>query len=612
MTDFEFLRPHLLWLLVPFLCYVVWKIRQERHHSIWAKVCSKDLLPHLLDKKGKRQWLPFLLILSSGSLLLTALAGPSWETISAPLVRAQTGLVIALDLTSRMDAQDVKPSRLQRAIFKIKDLLEFRREGQTALIVYSEEPFIVTPLTEDIAAIKALLPALETRIMPVAGHRADKAVAKAADMLKQASISNGAVLLITPELTREERDKSIEIANREHLTVSLLGVGTEQGAPIPKPGGGFVNDEKGSPLISALIKENLVQVANSTKGTFSPLSIDESDLTSIVKAINPIKSGNLKDETEANQNKRHDQGYLLVLAALPLVALFFRRGMFAIALLFVPHSLSALSWDDCWWTADQQGARFYQEESYQNATEAFENRDWKGASFYRTGDFERSAELFKENLTADGYYNHGTAKAKLGDLDAALEAYKKALEIQPDHEDALYNKKIIEEFKEKQDKQEQQQQDQKQDKQDQQKQDQKQDKQDQQQQDQKQDQQKSDQSKQEKSNEGNQGEDKSQKGEKQQEQKGSEKEDKQEQQQSKESESEQDREQKESFQKEIDQKLKEAQECNEKEEKEIGVEELPEDDPQRQNDDRMLQRIKDDPCGLLRRKFLMQYRRDHE
>ena len=149
MNDFLFLRPLALWLFIPFFALVYWYVRNRNSTTIWSQSCSPDLLPYILAKKGKRQRVPFLLALLTGSLLITALAGPSWERISEPLLKTQEGLVIALDLSKGMDAQDIKPSRLQRAVYKISDLLALRREGQTALIVFSGDPFVVTPFTDD-------------------------------------------------------------------------------------------------------------------------------------------------------------------------------------------------------------------------------------------------------------------------------------------------------------------------------------------------------------------------------------------------------------------------------------------------------------------------------
>ena len=156
MSEFQFLRPLFLLLFIPFIVLLLLSLRRTAHSSIWNKACAKDLQPYILTKSKSRFRFLNLMLFATGSLLITALAGPSWDLIAVPLLKSQSGLVIALDLSQEMDAQDVKPSRLQRAIYKIADLLKSRKEGQTALIVFSADPFIVTPLTDDVASINAL------------------------------------------------------------------------------------------------------------------------------------------------------------------------------------------------------------------------------------------------------------------------------------------------------------------------------------------------------------------------------------------------------------------------------------------------------------------------
>ena len=603
MNDFHFLRPNLLFLFIPFFILVFFLLSSKRSSNIWNKVCAKDLLPYVLEKKAKLHSIPYILIFSIGSLLITAAAGPAWQMISLPLIKTQSGLVIALDLSASMNAEDIKPSRLQKAIYKINDILSLRQEGQTALIAFSGEPFVVTPLTDDVATIKALLPVLETKIMPASGHQVHKAIAKATELLSQANISNGSILLVTSELSKQDRDKAIEIATQHAVMISVLGVGTEEGTPIPKQDGGFIKDEKGALVISMLSKENLSLLAKSTRGSYATISLDDSDANYLTKGFS--LDTHPQEQIELKQNKWRDQGYLLVLLALPFASLFFRRGMLAILLFLMPHALQA-AWNDLWKTPDQQAEQLFHKEEYQQAKELFQHPDWQAAVNFKLEDYETAADLYQRNQSAEGYYNYGTAKARQGDFETALEAYGKTLEIQPDHEDALYNKKIIEELmqqekqknqdqKNQQDQQDQQDQQEKQDRQD------RQDKKDQQdQQDQKEDREQSKESDQEKNEDPNQNPDNKQKSE---------------QDPSDHREEKQAEELKDQFRDKVEKEIQEDQmkkeEKKQPEEQAEGEENPSENDPQRQIDDQWLQRVKDDPGGLLRRKFLQQYRQQN-
>lgn len=551
MSLFHFLRPNFLLLFVPFFITAFWLMRSWKKSSAWDKICSQDLLPHVIARKGNNSNAPYLLMFLIGSLLIMALAGPSWELKSHPLMKTQSGLVVVLDLSPSMNAEDIKPSRLQRAIYKLTDILNMRHEGQTALVVFSENPYVVTPLTDDVTTIKTMLPVLETNIMPSVGHNAGKAVEKAYELLVQAGVANGSILLIGSELSFKEADNAIEFSVRHKIPISILGVGTEAGAPIPKAGGGFLKDEKGALIMSTLAEDRLTKLAKSTGGTYISIRSDDSDIQILAKGISGIGSNYYHEQTQLNQNRWHDAGYWLVLAAIPLLTLLFRRGilnvLFIFSLFVMPPSLHAFSWNDLWKTPDQQAEELFHQEEYQEAKELFQNPDWKGAANYRLEDYEAAAEMFQQNTSADGYYNHGTAKAKQGDYEAALESYAKALEIQPDHEDALYNKKIIEELMQQQEQ-----------------------------------------------NKDNQNQDK----------------DKQDDQTSDNQESkDENQEQKEDQNSKPEESKDQAEDKPEPEEsKEMQANEQEEHDPQRQMDDRWLQKVTDDPGGLLRRKFLQQYR----
>ena len=139
--------------------------------GLWQSVCDAELLPHvLIDRPLQHQRWPLLLYGLSGLLVIVALAGPTWERLPVPVFRNDSALVIALDLSRSMDATDIKPSRLERARFKIIDILRRRKDGQTALIVYAGDAFVVTPLTDDTETIRSQLPALTTRYDAGAGQ----------------------------------------------------------------------------------------------------------------------------------------------------------------------------------------------------------------------------------------------------------------------------------------------------------------------------------------------------------------------------------------------------------------------------------------------------------
>ena len=146
LSQFHFLRPEWLWLLLPLvlLLGVLW--RRSRAGSGWSQVISADLLPHLMEQRlTRRQKLP-LAALALGWLAATlALAGPSWEKLPQPVQKKQDALVILLDLSLSVLARDIQPSRLERSRLKLLDLLAQRSEGVTALVAWAGDAHVVSP-----------------------------------------------------------------------------------------------------------------------------------------------------------------------------------------------------------------------------------------------------------------------------------------------------------------------------------------------------------------------------------------------------------------------------------------------------------------------------------
>ncbi len=122
------------------------------------------------------------------------------------------------------------------------------------------------------------------------------------------------------------------------------------------------------------------------------------------------------------------------------------RATLGLILVFFNIALHAFTWQDLWATKDQQGQALMEKRLYKKANEAFTREDWRAASAYRAKDYEQAAKLFPLIKHEDAYYNQGNALAHLGQYQQAINAYDKSLAINPNHKDALYNRKIVEDL----------------------------------------------------------------------------------------------------------------------------------------------------------------------
>jgi len=458
---FHFIRPYWLLAMIPALAIVVLLLRSKLSRGLWSAVCDAELLPYLLQEKAGRQSRGLIITGAVAAFLaIVALAGPSWERIPAPVFRNASALVIILDLSRSMDAEDIKPSRLIRARYKIADILRQRKDGQTALLVYAGDAFTVTPLTDDTETIASQLSALSTDIMPSPGSNTAQALEKAADLFKQAGLlpsgaqEKGQVILVTDGIDNAAVVAATALSG---IRCSVLGVGTADGAPIPLPGGGFIKDEQGAIVIPKLNADNLSRLAQAGHGIYQAISADDTDIQALLSGIKQAVAPGINDREQADilLDQWEDKGPWLLLPVLLLASLIFRKGVLCFALLLIlplPKNSYARDWQDLWQSKDQQAQQAYNRREYERAAELFENPGWKAAAEYKAGAYTKALE-HPPAQTSDSFYNQGNALAQSGQLDQAIKAYEKALAIKPGDADAQFNKALVEKELEKQKKQ---------------------------------------------------------------------------------------------------------------------------------------------------------------
>lgn len=457
LTNFHFLRPHMLLLLIP-LIFLIYIVRHRRFKSgLWGRVCDEHLLPFLLiGKSGINSRWSLVSLAVIGLAIILAFAGPTWEKLPQPVFRSQAALVIVLDLSRSMDVADVKPTRLARAKHKIRDILKQRKEGQTALIVYAAEAFVVTPLTEDSNTIATLTKNLTTNLMPYQGSYPDKAITRAVELFKQASALNGHVLLITDGIESPDIDNAISLLTSAGHRLSVLGIGTEQGAPIADYRGGFVKGQDGSIVVARLDEAALQNAANKGLGIYQSLTADDKDINQFMAAMNdPQLDQAIKEQSEKfklRSDQWREEGPWILLLLLPLVALVFRRGYLVLlvaVLVPLPQTSYAFDWASLWKNSDQRAKSALEAGDSGKAAELFNDPEWKAAASYRAENYQATIEALESAKTPDAFYNKGNALAKMGNLQEAIQSYEQAIKLNPDHEDAKYNRDLIKEYLEK-------------------------------------------------------------------------------------------------------------------------------------------------------------------
>lgn len=464
LHDFHFLRPWWLAALIPGL--ILLGLHRRRISGSWQKVGDPRLIGALLtgDEPGRRKGLlaaQIALLL----LVVSALAGPAWEKRPQPLLRTGGGRVLVFDLSLSMRCQDLKPSRLERARFLATDIIRAGADREQGLVVFAGDAFVVAPLTDDQATLLNLLPSLDCETPPVQGSRADRGLEEAGKLLSRAGISRGQVILISDDAGPASEKKAAELAEKGHH-LDVIAIGSDSGAPVPLAEGGYLKDRAGNVIIPKPDFNALKQCAESGRGSYLMYNAGEAAIRRLSEPAGMAAAQKENHEDAWRGDQWQDRGPWLLLAAILPAALCFRRGWLLLIILALgQYPLTAKAgniWDNLWRTPAQQAARAWQQDNFPRAAEETKAPRWQALALYRQGEYEKAAEILSTLPTAEDAYNRGNALARGQRFEEALEAYDKALEKNPELNDAAANRDLIKRLLEQQQQQNQNQQDQKQ------------------------------------------------------------------------------------------------------------------------------------------------------
>jgi len=327
------------------------------------------------------------------------------------------------------------------------------------LVVYAGDAHTVTPLTDDVVTIDALVPSLNPNIMPLFGSNPIAAIDMAIGLLEDAEATRGKILFMTDGISGFDQELLItEQLQGTGYELLIMGIGTEAGAPIQTSDGSFLTDENGAMVIPTLNKNVLQSLANRSGGRYHDIQLSDADLAFLLTENELLDDTQLSD-VEEEFDIWYEFGPFLLLLVLPLCALSFRRGwLFSIVLLggsgllFPSQHAQAqgFAWRDLWQTRDQQAAEAFANQDHGLAAALFKAPDWRGTSSYRAQDYESAIAAFSASDTPDGHYNRGNSLALAGNYEEAIAAYDIAIGREPDHADAIFNKEIVEDLLEQQ------------------------------------------------------------------------------------------------------------------------------------------------------------------
>ncbi len=439
----HFLRPGWLWLLL-LLPVMPWMLRRTSAQGNLARLVDARLMPLLVEGKGRGRQLGLAIaVMLAWVLACLALAGPTWARMPQPEYASRSAQVIAVSMSRRMLAQDLTPDRLTRVRYKIHALLQANRAGQNGLVAYAGAAFTVAPLTTDADALTELVDALAPDTMPVQGDDAAAGIRRAERLIHGAGLHQGSIVVIDDHADQRALAAARE-ARAAGMRVSVLGVGTDKGAPVPSAQGGFEQADNGRTLMARRDDASLRALADAGGGSFVAITPGHGDIQALARQL---RQGAGVRDTQHAATAWRDGGAWLLLPLLVLVALGFRKGV----LLFLPWVVLPLiapmahasGWTDAWRTRDQQAAQALAAGHPKRAQQLARDPALRGTAAYRAGDYRAAARAFARAPGAYNLYNRGNALARMHRYKEAIKAYDRALKADPGLADARINRKAV-------------------------------------------------------------------------------------------------------------------------------------------------------------------------
>ena len=318
----HFVRP--LWLLAaPVVLLIWWLVRRRSSVQALPKgVVAEHLQDALTVGQASKSKIKPIDSISVGLLAATiAVAGPTWSKQPSPWFSETAPLVIAIEVSDSMRSNDLQPTRLDRARFKVLDLLERRTGSRTALIAYAGSAHIVMPPSSDNAVLKLFLESLDPAIMPTPGENA-ASVLPLADQVLADELVQGTILFVTDGFVAEDIPAFADYKARDAgAGLVALVVGKDEGGVALMPDGSVVTDDSGGRLDTSIDTGVLRRAASEGGVAVVRADTDDSDLRSVTRQIN----SNLQLADDPNAQWLEQSWWFAVLAALFLLPTF-RRG----------------------------------------------------------------------------------------------------------------------------------------------------------------------------------------------------------------------------------------------------------------------------------------------
>lgn len=465
----KFANPYflnLLWGLIPLFCIMAYGIRKRK--KILLAFAGPNMISLIVPGfDPQTRWIKISLIIMAFGFAIFASSMPQWGYRWEKTTQKGVDIMIALDCSKSMLAQDIKPNRLERAKREIVDLLRMMKSDRAGLVAFAGRAILQCPLTLDHEAFNIFLKVLEPGYLPLGGTNLDSAIKESYNGFEKDSDTEKAIIVITDgEATIGDAQETAREMAKQGIKIFFIGVGDIQGAPIPDEKGGFKKDSSGNIILSKVDRKSLEKLAAMTGGAFVRSVAGDMDLDLIYKdkILGTMERKTLTSGKRKIWENRY-QWFLFPCIMLLLIEFILssKKKIKGFSIIFLAMGLSIFTFSNGLVYAKtvsssvSSGIKAFEEKNYEQAKTHFIDAQLENPEnaklYYNIGvaaymnneydqaqkNFEQAAKTQDSNLQHDVQYNLANTYYRMGNLDEAIKGYENILKKFPDDIQAKEN-----------------------------------------------------------------------------------------------------------------------------------------------------------------------------
>ena len=445
----QFLYINVIYLmLIPTLVLMYFIITKK---SSFDKYFSKEVLEKLsLSNQYFSSKTRNIILFISLLFMIIALARPVSNEKVHNSKQELNAVVIAIDISKSMLANDIVPTRLEFAKKKLLDIIARSKTNAIAVVLFAKSSFILSPITQDFTSLKILIENLDTGMNFDNGTNIYSTLETTKKLLR--NFKNKNLIILSDGADKKDFKEEIEFANKNNINIYVIATATKNGAAIKLKDGNYLVDNKGN-IVTVRLNENIKSLSLETKGAYINYTLDSNDITQILNEINS------KSEKQVFQEKRFKTYtelfyyplalaiflLLIALSSPPKISFKKKRissSLFLLTLLFNIQNLDAISFD---FETIKEANNAYKNEDYKKAAKKYSSLEKKeqakynlANSLYKDGKFKEAINEYKsiksddKDLNYKKLHNLGNSYVKNSKLQEAKKAYENALKIKND------------------------------------------------------------------------------------------------------------------------------------------------------------------------------------